>query len=203
MRAVMALLVPFLILLTTGCATTPPSNSANLCEIFEEKRGWYKPAKASSKKWGSDIPTMMSIMYQESQFVHNARPGRKRILWVIPGPRKSNAMGYAQAKKETWREYGRDSGNGWAKRDRFNDAIDFIGWYNRKSLQRSRIPLNNAYDQYLAYHEGHGGYNRGTYRKKTWLLSTARQVETRASRYRQQLAGCEKRLERRGWRLFG
>lgn len=202
MSRLLSLLLPALLLLG-GCATAPPSNPANLCEIFEEKRSWYKPAKAASNKWGSGIPVMMSIMYQESQFVHNARPVRKRILWIFPGPRKSNAMGYAQAKKETWREYERNSGNGWAKRDRFDDAIDFIGWYNRKSLERSRIPMNNAYDQYLAYHEGHGGYNRGTWKSKAWLQSTARQVEARASSYQQQLAGCEKRLERRRWWLFG
>jgi len=191
-----------LFVLMTGCATTPPSNTSNLCDIFEEKRSWYKPAKASANKWGSDIPTMMSIMYQESQFIHNARPARKRILWIFPGPRKSNAMGYAQAKNETWAVYQRDSGNGWARRDKFHSAIDFIGWYNRKSFQRSRIPLNDAYGLYLAYHDGHGGYNRGTYRKKQWLLSTAGQVEARASRYRQQLAGCERKLNRSGWWPF-
>ena len=31
------------------------------------------------------------------------------------------------------------------------------------------VPLHDAYNQYLAYHEGKAGYARGSYRKKAWL----------------------------------
>ena len=38
-------------LLVAACATTPPENVENICAIFEEKRGWYKAAKKSEKRW--------------------------------------------------------------------------------------------------------------------------------------------------------
>ena len=31
------------------------------------------------------------------------------------------------------------------------------------------VPLHDAYNQYLAYHEGKAGYARGSYRGKSWL----------------------------------
>lgn len=188
--------------LLTGCATTPPGNPDNICDIFDDKPGWYAHAQRAQKKWQSPIPIMMSIMYQESGFVHNARPPRRKILWLVPGPRKSSAAGYAQAKVETWKEYERSSGNAWARRDRFKDAIDFIGWYNHQSTRRSSINSRDSYHLYLAYHEGHGGFNRGSYRSKQWLQTTARQVANRSDRYAAQLAKCEKRFQRSWWWPF-
>ena len=49
------------------------------------------------------------------------------------------------------------------------------------------VAVNDAYNQYLAYHEGKAGYARGSYRKKAWLPPVARDVEAWAVRYEQQL----------------
>lgn len=189
----------FSLFLTACASTTPPSNSENICSIFEEKKGWYKAAKKAEKRWGSKIPVMMSIMYQESQFKHNARPGRTKILWVIPGPRKSDAFGYPQAKDAVWDEYQSSGGSIWSRRDDFADAIDFIGWYNAQSKKRSRIGINDAYHLYLAYHEGHGGFNRRSFKSKNWLLGTARKVSNRSFQYSKQLQSCEKKLSSGWW----
>jgi hypothetical protein len=185
-----------------GCTSLPPSKPSDLCAIFDEKPSWYKASKKAEKRWGSSVPTLMSIMFQESQFKHNARPPRTKILWVIPGPRASDAYGYAQAKNSTWNEYQKNSGNNWSRRDNFKDAVDFIGWYNKQSQVRSRINLNDSYNLYLAYHEGHGGFNRGSYQRKNWLLNTARQVETRAQQYDYQLRSCEDRFKGSWWWPF-
>lgn len=185
-----------------GCSSIPPANPNNICDIFDDKPSWYKDSKKAEKRWGSSVPVMMSIMYQESQFKHNARPARTKILWVIPGPRPSDVYGYPQAKNATWNEYQRNSGNGWSRRDNFGDAIDFIGWYNKQSQQRSNIGLNDSYNLYLAYHEGHGGYNRATYRQKNWLLNTARKVEDRSRQYENQLRNCEERFKGSWWWPF-
>ena len=187
--------------LLSSCASSPPRHVDNLCHIFDEKAGWYKKAKKSEKRWGSSIPVMMAIMRQESSFRAKAKPPRKKILWVIPGPRLSSAYGYPQAKDETWRWYKKSSGNRFADRDEFGDAIDFIGWYNIQTSRRNGVALNDSYNLYLAYHEGHGGYKKGTYRNKQWLKTVASKVASRAQSYQKQLQGCEKRM-RRGWRLF-
>jgi len=181
-----------------ACTTTPPSSTDNVCSIFREKKGWYDDAADSRKEWGSPISVMMAIMYQESRFVAKAKPPRKKILGFIPGPRPSSAYGYSQAKKTTWQDYKRSAGRYGADRDDFEDAIDFIGWYNEQSNRRSGIAKNDAYRLYLAYHEGHGGYNRGTYRKKAWLTRVAEKVRSKAARYRSQLLKCEDELKRSG-----
>jgi hypothetical protein len=190
------------VLFVSGCATTPPSNPNDICDIFDDKPDWYKEAKKSEKKWGSSVPVMMSIMSQESQFKHNAKPPRTKILWVIPGPRASSAYGFAQVKSDTWDNYQTDTGNTWASRSSFDDAVDFIGWYNLQSQQRNKIKQNDAYNLYLAYHEGQGGYTKRTFASKGWLKVTAQKVATRAAQYSQQLAQCEERFKSSWWWPF-
>lgn len=192
----------FLLGVLAGCTTSPPSNPNNLCDIFREKDDWYGDAADARDNWGSTIPTMMAIMHQESRFVAKAKPPRKKIFGFIPGPRPSDAYGYSQAKKSTWKEYKRSAGNYGADRDDFADAIDFIGWYNHQSKRRSGIAKSDTYRLYLAYHEGHGGYNRGSYKSKKWLKDVARKVERRAGSYQSQFSGCEADLKKKGW-FFG
>ncbi|QIB64400.1 transglycosylase SLT domain-containing protein [Kineobactrum salinum] len=189
-----------LLLLLSACTTAPPANPDNVCSIFREKKGWYGDAYKARANWHSPIPVMMAIMHQESRFVAKAKPPRRRILGIIPGPRLSDSFGYSQALGSTWKAYQRSTGRGGADRDDFADAIDFIGWYNNESLKHSGIARDDSYRLYLAYHEGHGGYNRGTYRNKPWLQKVAQKVSARAGLYRSQLAACESSLPRRkGW----
>lgn len=194
------LLLPMIAL--AGCVSSPPGNVSNICAIFEEKRGWYDDAAEARDEWGSPIPVMMAIMHQESRFRARAKPPRRKIFGFIPGPRPSDAYGYSQALGSTWDAYKRSAGRYGADRDDFGDAIDFIGWYNYQSYRRSGISRNDTYRLYLAYHEGQGGYNRGSYRSKQWLMDVARKVERRAGSYQSQLARCEASLENDGW-FFG
>lgn len=140
----------------------------------------------------------MAILYQESRFVPDARPPRTTCLWIFPGPRPSSAYGYAQAKDETWELYQNATGNTGADRDDFGDCADFVGWYCWMSMRKCGIRTHDAYRLYLAYHEGWGGYRRGTYWSKKWLLNTARRVEAQARRYRDQLAECESEFRKKG-----
>jgi hypothetical protein len=176
--------------LLSGCATVPPANPNNICDIFHDKPEWYAAAQKSEQKWGSSTELMMAIMYQESQFVPKARPPRRTNLWIFPGPRASDAYGFAQVKSATWDDYVKAAGGIWSRRDNFKDAVDFIGWYNAQSQKRSRIKPNDAFNLYLAYHEGHGGYNAKTYNNKAWLKSTAQKVATRTADYTRQLKQC-------------
>ena len=54
---------------------------------------------------------------------------------------------------------------GWLKqRNDFNDAVDFIGWYNNKSVKELGISSDDARTIYLAYHEGIAGFKKGNHR---------------------------------------
>ena len=188
--------------MVTGCTTSPPSDVNNVCSIFFAKDGWYDDADDARDRWGSPIPVMMAIMYQESRFRAKAKPPRTKILWVIPGPRPSSSFGYTQALTETWDIYKRDAGNYGADRDDFGDSIDFIGWYNNQSHRKSGIRKDDPYHLYLAYHEGHGGFNRRTFKNKQWLKDVSRKVSAQSARYSNQLVGCEEKLKDDGW-FFG
>lgn len=193
-----------IILALVGCSTPPPQNSSHICDIFKEHRSWYNAAATTRDKWGVPIHVPMSMMFQESSFRHNARPPMRYFLGFIPYGRASSAYGYSQAKTETWADYQRETNRRFASRSNFADAIDFMGWYIDKTHRINGVSKWDAYHQYLNYHDGWGGYQRGTYRSKTWLISVARRVDDRAKMYATQLTSCEKELQR-GWfrRLIG
>ena len=200
-RAGKPLLGVLCVALVTSCATAPPDNIENICAVFEDKGGWYKAAKKSEKRWGTPVHVQMSIMRQESSFKFDAKPPRTKVLGFIPWKRPSDAYGYAQALDSTWDWYKKDAGRRFADRDDFDDAIDFVGWYTNKSNESVGISKWDPYNQYLAYHEGAGGWRKGTYKNKPWLKDTARKVDYRAKEWGAQLKRCEEDLDD-GWWIF-
>lgn len=182
-----------------SCTAFPPKNSENICSTFREKDDWYDEAKSSYEKWGVPIHIQMAIMHQESHFVADAEPPRPWLLGFIPLPRESSAYGYAQAKDETWDDYLAKAGGWGADRDEFADATDFIGWYCSVSHNRLGISKLDAKNLYLAYHEGHGGYQRKSYLKKAGLVQIANKVAKRANLFQRQLGECQRDLENKGW----
>ena len=182
------------LLLLSGCATfapNPPQDQTNICEIFREQPSWYDYAQASEEKWGTPIATQMAFIQRESSFRSHVRPDRKYYLGFIPGPRPSSAKGYAQAQDPVWGEYEDQAGSLFARRTHMKHATDFIGWYNARTRAQTGISLNNPEHLYYAYHEGAGGYQRGTYRSKPQVLNAGRQVASLSSRYQAQLNSCQ------------
>ncbi len=183
------------VLMLSGCSTYQPHNTDDICEIFWGEPEWYEATRATQRQWGTPIFVLMAIMHQESRFIDDAEPDRPWFLGVVPLPRDSSAYGYAQAQDPVWGEYQRFNGNSGADRDNFEDAIDFIGWYTDGSQKRLKLSKWDAYGQYLAYHEGRGGYERKTYEKKPWLKNVAKKVKHRAMWYNQQLKTCDAALD--------
>ncbi len=191
----------FALVFIAGCASQP-RNINNACSIFDDRSSWYDSMRRVEKKWKLPIHVQLAIIHQESKFKHDAKPPRKRLFWFIPGPRASSAFGYAQVLDGTWEWYKNKTGNHGADRDNFDDAVDFIGWYTDISHRKLGISRWNAEAQYLAYHEGHGGYKKKTYKKKKWLMQVAKKVKRNASRYHAQLKRCRSRFEGSGWTLW-
>ena len=149
--------------------------------------------KQAERKWNVPVHVQMAIIYQESKFIGNNRTPIQYVVGVIPMGRQSSAYGYAQALDATWREYERAEGGSSARRDDIGDATDFMGWYMTQTTEEIGIPIGDARNQYLAYHEGRTGYTRGSYNRKSWLLRIANEVGSRAELYRGQLARCSRR----------
>ncbi len=118
------------------------------------------------------------------------------FLGFIPYGRGSSAYGYAQAQDAAWSDYRREAGSVFSDRKDFDDAIDFIFWYMHKTQQRNGISKWDARNQYLNYHEGHGGYARGTYKNKAWLNRVAAKVDSRSKIYAAQYGQCKQQLDR-------
>lgn len=187
----------FIVLSLTACVSQPPADVNNACNIFRQYPSWYSDAKDVERRWKVPVPVQMAIIHQESKFDARAKPSRTKLLWVIPWKRPSSATGYTQALNGTWSSYKRSNGSILSHRGDFTDGVDFIGWYANQAYVRAGIPRNNAYQLYLAYHEGVGGYQRKTYLKKPWLISVARKVQARSALYAMQLRSCN--LKKRSW----
>lgn len=173
-----------------------PETERNICDIFKQYPAWYWEAKATEQKWGIPVAVQMAIMYEESGFQATAEPfarvrGKTGQRWV----RESSALGYCQALNDTWACYEKNTGQD-QSRDEFADASDFIGWYSQQVQQQLKISPNDAYDLYLAYHEGTGGYRSHSYWRKPWLIHIAHEVQARAQTYAEQLKECEDMIPR-------
>ncbi len=187
-------------LILVSCSSHP-KRVDNLCSLLDDRNGWYQDANRSYEKWGVPVHVQMAIIHQESHFKDDARPPRGSFLWIFPGSRPSSAFGFAQVLDGTWQWYINKTGNNGADRDDFGDVTDFIGWYGSITSSKLKVSKWDAYGQYLAYHEGHGGYSRRSYNKKPWLIAVAKKVKRRADSYSKQLYGCRKQLEK-SWFWF-
>ena len=184
-----------------GCVTTPPRQQHNICSVFDQHPTWYDYAQQSAQTWGTPAQILMAFVRHESSYKENAKPAFKWFLF-IPLGRPSSATGYAQAQDPVWKEYEAERGSLFRSRSDMEDALDFIGWYNHKSNKQLGLSKWNTRELYLAYHEGRGGYKRGSYKKKPKLLKVADKVASTADKYGQQLKRCESRFQCRHWYQF-
>ena len=189
-RILCALAAVALLAACGGGSGSPPRNIDDACAIARERPNYLRAFERTERKWGVPVAVQMATIYQESSFRGNARTPYRFALGVIPMGRQSSAFGYAQALDATWEEYQRAERRRGARRDRIDDATDFMGWYMNITRERNGIALTDARNQYLAYHEGHTGFARGSYNSKAWLVRVADEVATRAAVYNVQLASC-------------
>ena len=186
-------------LIISGCSSIP-KNTSDGCSIFSEKYFWYKHAVKAEKKWGTPIYLQLAIIKMESDFDWLAKPQRQKIFKVIPYKRPSSSFGYSQAVKGTWKQYKEDTGNKYASRARFKDSVDFIGWYTNKTKSILKIPLTDPFKQYIAYHEGWGGYKN--YKKNQKVILLAKKVENNSNKYKKQLENCKSSLSTKKFIIF-
>ena len=184
MGRILGVLCALFVLSTCGSPNkVAPRNMDNACSIISERAGFLRAFERAEKRWGVPVAVQMATIYQESKFISNAKTPRRMVLGFIPGKRVSSAKGYSQALDGTWDDYRQATGNRLASRTSINDAADFMGWYMDGTKRTLGIPTSDARRQYLAYHEGRGGYRKGTYKNKSWLMRVAADVEARAIIY--------------------
>ena len=97
-------------------------------------------------------------------------------------------------------QYKKETENKLATRTRFKDSVDFIGWYTNKTTSILKISKNDAFKQYVAYHEGWGNYKY--YKKNKKIINLAKRVEKQSNVYKKQLIDCESKLNRNKYIIF-
>ena len=184
-----------LLLLLASCGGgrySAPRNLDDACAILRERPKYHRAMKATERKWGVPVAVQMAVIHQESKFIGNAKTPHRFALGIIPMGRQSSAYGYSQALDGTWEEYQREEGGRGSRRDRIDDATDFMGWYMDESEEKLGISKWDARAQYLAYHAGRSGYANQSYEQKSWLMDVANRVGDRAAVYHAQLQACGK-----------
>ena len=192
------LLISFLLFICS-CSSIP-KNTSNSCSIFDERYLWYKHAKKTEKKWGTPVYLQLAIINMESSFNRFAKPPRRKLFKVVPYKRPSSSFGYSQAVKGTWKQYKEETGNKFATRSRFKDSVDFIGWYKNKTEKILKVSKNDAFKQYVAYHEGWGGFKN--YKDNKKIINLAKKVEKQSNIYKKQLSKCGSSLTTNKYIIF-
>ena len=187
------------VFLISACSSIP-SNTSDSCSIFNERYLWYKHAKKSEQKWGTPIYLQLAIIKMESGFDWLAKPPRQKLFKIVPYKRPSSSFGYSQAVKGTWKQYKTETGNKIATRTRFKDSVDFIGWYTSKTEKILKVSKQDAFKQYIAYHEGWGNYKN--YKNNKKVINLAKKVEKQASIYKKQLSDCKNYLSTNKYIVF-
>ena len=188
-----------LVILISGCSSVP-KNTSNSCLIFDERYLWYKHAKKSEKKWGTPVYLQLAIIKMESDFDWLPKPPMQKLFKVIPYKRPSSSFGYSQAVNGTWEQYKKETGNKLAVRTRFKDSVDFIGWYTSKTESILKISKKDAFRQYVAYHEGWGGFKN--YKDNKKIINLAKKVEKQSNIYKKQLLKCGSSLTTNKYIIF-
>tara|TARA_A100001011_G_scaffold353259_1_gene394650 strand:+ start:75 stop:644 length:570 start_codon:yes stop_codon:yes gene_type:complete len=188
----MRLILIIFIFLTNSCSIIPTKKASqdHACSLIESKRSWKRAVIKTKVKWGVSPGMQLSFILTESNFRPRAKTQRTYFLGFFPTGRLSSAFGYAQAIDSTWETYQKSTGNRFSSRTNFADSVDFIGWYANETTRRLKIKKADVMNQYLAYHQGHRGYSRGSYKNKPNLVEIAKKTSDNALKYDTQLKSC-------------
>ena len=176
-------------IIISGCIGIP-KNQEDACSMIKQKKSWRTALKKTERMWGISPGMQLAFIKTESNFKPTARTQRKYFLGLIPSGRISSAYGYSQALDGTWKEYKKSTGNRYHRRSNFAHSTNFIGWYADKTKRLLGISKNNAYLQYLAYHQGQAGFKTGAYKNKKALLKVANKTALNKKKFDRQLKKC-------------
>ena len=186
----------FIIFFFIISCSSVPKHPANACKIFGEKYFYLKYTRASSKKWGVPISSILAVINKESGFRRFAKPPRHKIFKIIPYRRPSSSLGFSQAVNKTWDLYRKENNKPAALRISYKSSSDFIGWYFWKANKINKVSLNNIRDLYLNYYLGFSAYKNKAYQTDKKAIIYAKSVEKQAKIYKSQLLECKSILNK-------
>ncbi|MDC3180935.1 transglycosylase SLT domain-containing protein [Gammaproteobacteria bacterium] len=176
--------------LLSGCVVEEPQAGyeKDICQFVHAHSRWSSVLRKTEQEFEISPGLVMSVIYHESSFRSHVRPPRDIVLGVFP-VRLRTEYGYGQIKDMTWQWYLEKDPGLFRSRTSFADTARFIGWYYKHYLAVSRPTKKRAYDFYLAYHEGLGGYQRLT-QINDWLDRKSNSVQKYADQFDLVLRDC-------------
>ncbi|MEY8767918.1 transglycosylase SLT domain-containing protein [Francisella philomiragia] len=154
------------------------------CEILDQNPSWKSSLKTAQDKYNLPPAFAMGLIYQESRFDAEAKSNY------------STAYGYAQAINNTWKHF-QDEVKPNAKRNNFDDSVQFIGWYMSQLAKSLKLKMSDSEDLYMAYMLGATGFKRykdGTFKNKAKIeedKNIANKVKAYTALYKSQLKDCK------------
>ena len=115
-------------------------------------------------------------------------------------PNKIKEAAYEKQNKDMRKKHKKETGKKFATRARFKDSVDFIGWYTNKTNSILKISLQDAFKQYIAYHEGWGNYKH--YKKNKKVINLATKVEKQSKIYKKQFSKCSNSFNKNRYIIF-
>ena len=180
-----SLAVAFATLAITSCSEgAKVDGSMGVCDILAKNPSWSKSLKTAQDKYKLPPAFAMAIIYQESKFKAEAKA------------KGSTAYGYAQAINGTWKHF-QDDVKSNAKRNNFNDSVQFVGWYTAQLAKGTKLKITDNYNIYMAYMLGATGFKRykaGTFKNKTKIVEDkklAQKVKDFTAHYQSQFKKCK------------
>ena len=155
-----------------------------VCEILAQNPSWSKPLKTAQDTYKLPPAFAMALMYKESTFNAEAKA------------KTSTAYGYAQAIDGTWKHFQEDVKSS-AKRNNFDDSVQFIGWYTAQLSKSTKLKMTDSYNLYMAYMLGATGFKRykaGTFKNKAKIVEDkklAQKVKDFTKQYNSQFKNCK------------
>jgi hypothetical protein len=184
-KIIFSLMMALTALVISSCSDSAKvDDSMGVCEILTQNPSWSKALKTARDTYKLPPAFAMAIIYQESKFKAEAKS------------KGSSAYGYAQAIDGIWKHFQKDVKSN-AKRNNFNDSVQFIGWYMAQLAKNSKLKMTDSYNLHMAYMLGTTGFKRykaGTFKNKAKIIEDkkiAQKVKDFTSHYQAQFNKCK------------
>ena len=184
-KITLSLSLALITLTITSCSESAKvDENMGVCEILTQHPNWSKSLKTAQDKYNLPPAFAMGLIYQESRFKAEAKS------------KGSSAYGYAQAIDGTWKHFQKDVKSN-AKRNNFDDSVQFVGWYMNQLAKSSKLKMTDSYNLYMAYMLGATGFKRykaGTFKNKAKIVEDkklAQKVKDFTKHYQAQLKKCK------------
>ncbi|MFW1677427.1 hypothetical protein ACFVYJ_06540 [Pontibacter sp. JAM-7] len=164
-------------LLLTACSSQPIA-PPSICDELDDNDEWLQPLLQTRARYGTPVALSLALLEQPLSVTDKAN---------------------VRVRTPDWDEYRVRSENWGADIRSVTDAVDFVGWFSKETVNRNQIGWQDYRQHYLALRLGHGGLVRFQPDKYPELDRQAQGVGRQAARWDKELSSCEADWHKKPW----